>query len=61
MPYKISLLYKKYRNYKYNRIKKCKPIDLPIPNFSKINNKILYLEEIEDKAAKAKEAIIATL
>ena len=34
---------------------------MPIPNFSKINNKILYLEEIEDKAAKAKEAIIAAL
>ena len=61
MPYKLILLSKKYRNYKYNKIKKYKPINLLILDFLKINNKILYLEEIEDKATKAKEIVIVAL
>ena len=32
-----------------------------MPDFTKINNKMLRLKEIEDKAAKAKEAAIAAL
>ena len=55
------LLSKKYRNCKYNRIKKYKPINLLILDFLKINNKVLRLEEIEDKAAKAKEIVIVAL
>ena len=57
----MSSLSKKCRNCKYNRIWKCKLLDLLVPDFTKINNKILCLEQIEDKAAKAEEAAIAAL
>jgi len=61
LPCKLALLSKKCRNCKYNRIKKCEPVDLLILDFLKINNKMLRLEEIEDKAAKAEEAVMAAL
>ena len=57
----MSSLSKKCRNCKYNRIQKYKLVDLLVLDFLKINNKILRLEQIEDKAAKAKEAAIAAL
>jgi len=61
LPCKLALLSKKCRNCEYNRIKKCELVDLLILDFLKINNKMSRLEEIEDKAAKAKEAAIAAL
>ena len=57
----MSSLSKKCRNCKYNRIQKCKLVDLLVLDFTKIDNKILRLKQIEDKAAKAKEAAIAAL
>lgn len=61
LPCKLASLSKKCGNCEYNGIKKCEPVDLPIPDFSKIDSEMSRLEEMEDEAAEAEEAAMAAL
>jgi hypothetical protein len=54
-------LSKKCSNCKYNSLAKCKPINLLVLDFLKINAEIEYLKKIEEEAKQAKEAVIAVL
>jgi hypothetical protein len=60
LPYKLLLLSKRCRNYKKVGATSCAPIDILIPNFSRIDKQIEKLrkqEEETNKALKAQEAI----
>lgn len=61
LPCKMTSLSKKCGNCEYNGIRKCEPVDLPIPDFTKIDNEMSRLEEMEDEAAEAEEAAMAAL
>jgi DNA repair exonuclease SbcCD ATPase subunit len=58
---KMSSLSKKCGNCEYNGIQKCEPVDLPVPDFTKIDNEMSRLEQMEDEAAEAEEAAMAAL
>ena len=54
-------LSKKCRNCKYSSLAKCKPVDLLVLDFLKIDAKIAYLEELKEQAKQTEEAAIAAL
>lgn len=61
LPCKLTSLSKKCGNCEYNGIRKCEPVDIPVPDFSKIDNEMSRLEQMEDDAAEAEEAAMAAL
>lgn len=61
LPCKLTSLSKKCGNCEYNGIRKCEPVDIPVPDFSKIDNEMSRLEQMEDEAAEAEEEAMAAL
>jgi hypothetical protein len=57
----MSSLSVKCSNCYHNSVDKCELVEIPVPNFKKIDNKITRLEEIEETAEEAEEAAIAVL
>ena len=51
----------RYSNCITNSIKKCEPINLPVLNYSRIDNKISQLKKLEKKAEKVEKAAAAAL
>jgi len=58
---KLSSLSKQCGNCVHNGIVKCEPIDLPAPNFARIDSEMSRLEALEEQAEEAEEAAAAAL
>jgi hypothetical protein len=58
---RLASLSKKCGNCESNRITKCEPVDVLIPNLAKIDSEMARLDELEEQAEEAEEATLAAL
>lgn len=58
---RMSSLKKECGNCYRNGVVKCEPVDVPVPNFTKLDNEIARLESQEAEADKAEEAALNAL
>jgi hypothetical protein len=58
---RLSSLSKKCGNCEFSGIAKCEPVDLPVPDFSRIDSELARLEALEEEADEAEEAALLAL